>query len=133
MGRTVSGETKRHGCPTAMPGQEHGDNWLHAWEHVAKARNFRVRHEHDSEHFHVAPLLHSTTGIDMERLCFLTKKKHDKVQIQGAPPPSEKGKGKMAGNLDELDPEATGGYLFSLQVQLSPHFIQLARAHHGAM
>lgn len=122
MGRTVSGKTKRHGCPTAMPGQEHGDSWEHAWEHVAKVRNFRVRHERDSEHFHVAPLLHSTTGLTMERLCLLTKRKHDSRQQQNVEQ-SEKGKGEMAGNLSELDPGSTGGYLFPVQVPMHSSFM----------
>lgn len=127
-GRTVSGETKRHGCPTAMPGQERGSNWESAWEHVAKVRNFRVRHERDSEHFHVAPLLHSTTGLDMEHLCFLTKKKHDnqqknkhdnqqQQQQQQGLGASETGTSEAVGDLREPHPEATGGYLFPVQVQ----------------
>ncbi|CAM9885508.1 unnamed protein product [Ectocarpus fasciculatus] len=108
-GRFVSGETEEGACPTAMPGQERGQNWRHAWKYVAKARNFRVRHEHDSEHFHVAPLLQATTGLDMEEFCLRAKEKFkDQKQEQRADAPRA---GKCGGckDLDDLDPGADGG------------------------
>ena len=103
-----------------MPGQEHGDNWPNAWEHVVKARNFRVRHEHEAEHFHVAPLLHSTTGLSMQRLCFLVKQKYDSQQQQQQQPPpqgvapSEEGTGEMVADAEE----ASGRRRCPGQVQL---------------
>ncbi|CAB1096081.1 unnamed protein product [Ectocarpus sp. CCAP 1310/34] len=108
-GRFVSGETKKGTCPTAMPGQERGSNWRHAWKYVAKARNFRIRHEHDSEHFHVAPLLQATTGLDMEQFCLLAKEKfNDKNQEHWADSPSA-GKCVGGGGLDDLELDAGGG------------------------
>ena len=65
-------------CPTAMPGQERGDHWGHAWR-VVQTRNYRIRQESGSVHFHVAPLLKSTTGLDMERLVMLVKKRNTKI------------------------------------------------------
>eukprot|EP00752_Nemacystus_decipiens_P006636 g5966.t1 len=131
-GRTVSGETKRHGCPTAMPGQEHGDNWRHAWAHVAKARNFRIARELESEHFHVAPLLHSTTGSDMERLCLLTKgmrDNHQKQQQQQHQHQQDRQHQQSAARSEEIKAEpvgdtqeAAGGYLFPVQKQHSCRF-----------
>ncbi|CAM9548053.1 unnamed protein product, partial [Ectocarpus fasciculatus] len=114
-GRFVSGETEEGACPTAMPGQERGQNWRHAWKYVAKARNFRVRHEHDSEHFHVAPLLQATTGLDMEQLCLLAKEKfNEQKQEQRADAPSA---GKCVGGecLDDQDPGADDGSVPSIQ------------------
>eukprot|EP00903_Cladosiphon_okamuranus_P021649 g19903.t1 len=108
QGKVGFGETAHRGYPTAMPGQEHGNNWRYAWEHVAKKQNFRLRHEHESEHFHVAPLLQSTSGLDMERLYFLTKKKQE-------PSSGEKGAREKFGESDEPDPEAAGGYMFPVQ------------------
>lgn len=115
-GRSGSGETTNRGYPTAMPGQEHGNNWRHAWKHVAKAQNFRVRHEHDSEHFHVAPLLQSMSGLDMERLCFLTMKKRNNPS-GAASSSGEDGAGEQLGEPDEPDPEAAGGYMFPVEVK----------------
>lgn len=113
-GKSGSGETTHRGYPTAMPGQEHGSSWRHAWEHVAKTQNFRLRHEHESEHFHVAPLLQSMSGLDMERLCFLTMKKHNNLQVVAS---GEKGAREKSGEPDEPDPEAAGGYMFPVQVR----------------
>ncbi|CAN0376362.1 unnamed protein product, partial [Ascophyllum nodosum] len=76
-GRAVSGEAESS-CPTAMPGQERGDHWRHAWR-VVQTRNYRIRQESGSVHFHVAPLLKSTTGLDMERLVMLVKKRDTKI------------------------------------------------------
>ena len=76
-GRAVSGEAEST-CPTAMPGQERGDHWRHAWS-VVQNRNYRIRQESGSVHFHVAPLLKSTTGLDMERLVTLVKKRDIKI------------------------------------------------------
>lgn len=116
-GKSGSGETSIRGYPTPMPGQENGNNWRHAWEHVAKAQNFRIRHEHDSEHFNVAPLLQSITGLDMERLCFVTMKKHSSMQQQAAAPNKNSARERI-GELDEPDPEEAGGYMFPVQVKL---------------
>ena len=69
----MSGETEST-CPTAMPGQERGDHWRHAWS-VVQARNYRIRQESGSVHFHVAPLLKSTKGLDMERLMMSVKER----------------------------------------------------------
>lgn len=115
-GETLFGGTPSRGYPTAMPGQESGSHWQHAWQHVAKARNVRLRHELDSEHFHVTPLLQSTTGVDMGRLCCVAKKKVDEKQ-QGTAP-SEKGKGKMAGGVDKPAPETASTSMAPVQVQL---------------
>ena len=73
----MSGEAESS-CPTAMPGQERGDHWRHAWR-VVQTRNYRIRQESGSVHFHVAPLLKSTTGLDMERLVMLVKKRDTKI------------------------------------------------------
>lgn len=75
--KSVSGETEKHPCPTAMPGQEHGSHWKHAWWNVAKRSNYRIRAERESVHFNVAPLLTSTTGLDLERLSLLIKRGDD--------------------------------------------------------
>eukprot|EP00903_Cladosiphon_okamuranus_P011821 g11108.t2 len=79
-----------------------------------------------SEHFHVAPLLHSTTGSDMERLCLLTKKKRDNQQQkqqqhhqeQQAAADSEESKTETVGDTQE----AAGGYIFPVQKQNSRRF-----------
>lgn len=75
-GKFVSGASENN-CPKAMPGQERGDPWRHAWK-VVKARNYRIRHESESAHFHIGSLLKSTTGLDMERLVMLVKNRDAK-------------------------------------------------------
>lgn len=115
-GKFVSGETEQE-CPTAMPGQEHGQNWRHAWQHVAKARNFRIRHEHGSEHFHVAPFLQSTTGLDMKRLCSLAKKKYnDRLQEEPGHAPRDEGSSMGLEGLDDLGLDPAGGSVSRAQV-----------------
>lgn len=114
-GRFVSGETKEGACPTAMPGQERGQNWRHAWKYVARARNFRIRHEQDSEHFHIAPLLQATTGLDMEEFCLRAKDKfNDEKHEHRVDAP---GAGKCVGvaGLDDLDPDAGSGSVSGTQ------------------
>lgn len=64
-------------CPTAMPGQERGGHWEHAWE-VVRAGNHRIRQVSESAHFHILPLLKSTTGLDMERLVMVIKHRNAK-------------------------------------------------------
>lgn len=75
-GKQMSGR-RQLDCPKAMPGQERGGHWEHAWE-VVQAGNHRIRHESVSAHFHIFPLLKSTTGLDMERLVMVIKHRNAK-------------------------------------------------------
>lgn len=75
-GEIISGAAENN-CPKAMPGQECGDPWRHAWK-VVKARNYKIRHESESAHFHIGPLLKSFTGLDMERLVMLIRNRDAK-------------------------------------------------------
>lgn len=102
-GKKVSGETERHRCPTAMPGQEHGDHWKHSWE-MAKSRNYRISKELDCLHFNVAPLIKGTAGLGLEHLVMLVKKRSER---------SEREK-----DLKEVDREVAGGHLFPQRSRL---------------
>lgn len=75
-GKTVPGGAELD-RPTAMPGQQRGNHWKHAWE-IVKAGNYSIRHETGSAHFHISPLLKRTTGFDMERLVMLIKQRDTK-------------------------------------------------------
>lgn len=51
-------------CPVIMPGEGRRNRWIHAWE-IAKSKNLRTWEDPDSPHFNVAPLLKSSTGLNL--------------------------------------------------------------------
>lgn len=101
---SVSGETEEYRCPTAMPGQEQGSHWKHAWT-IAKCGNRRIRDDRDSAHFNVGPLLKSTTGLKMEHLALLIRTRHERQ--------------KNKEELNEVDRDAAGGHLFPSRIGIS--------------
>lgn len=75
-GKSVSGETPDYRCPTAMPGQEQGAHWKHAWT-IAKGGNRKIRDNRDSAHFNVGPLLTNSTGLNVGQLALLIRTRHE--------------------------------------------------------
>ncbi|CBN74318.1 Ankyrin Repeat Transient Receptor Potential Channel [Ectocarpus siliculosus] len=69
-------DKKNGDMPEPMPGQEDGHHWKRAWE-LASLRNQGARANRGQAHFHIAPLLKSKTGLDMQHLAQLTKNRHD--------------------------------------------------------
>lgn len=62
-----------------MPGEEQSTRWKQAWN-IANSKNCRIRDDCYSPHFNVAPLLKSTTGLDMEHLSLLIKKQDEHAE-----------------------------------------------------
>lgn len=70
--KTSNSEHEELSCPAPMPGQERTEHWRKAWN-LAKARNCRINDDKESVHFHVGPLLKSTTGLSMDNLMSLAE------------------------------------------------------------
>lgn len=63
-------------CPTAMAGQEDGNHWRDAWRKVAETQDYGIQRERESIHFNVDSLLKSTTGLDLEHISRVVKRRH---------------------------------------------------------